>query len=373
MDKFLIITNVVHTKQNKKYFGYSPYVSEMNIWLKYTKQTTIVAPLKNEVLSAIDLPYDCDNIIFRKVPAFDFKTLKNKFSSIFNLPIIFWRVFVEIRKADHIHLRCPGNIGLIGCIVQIFFPSKVKTAKYAGNWDPKSKQPFTYKLQKYILGNTFLTKNMSVLVYGEWQNQSKNIKSFFTASYLESEKEIIQKTNFDSEIKFIFAGSLATGKNPMYAVKLIEQLLLKGYNVKLDLFGDGLERDSIERYIKINKLNNSIILKGNQNRETLKESYKKSHFVILPSKSEGWPKAIAEGMFWECVPIGTYVSCVPFMLDFGNRGILLEMDLEKDINQILSIITKEDDFLNKSKLARIWSQKYTIEVFEKEIKDLILK
>jgi hypothetical protein len=34
-----------------------------------------------------------------------------------------------------------------------FFPNKPKTAKYAGNWDPKSKT-WTYMQQK-ILSNTF--------------------------------------------------------------------------------------------------------------------------------------------------------------------------------------------------------------------------
>ena len=45
--------------------------------------------------------------------------------------------------------------------------------------------------------------------------------------------------------------------------------------------------------------------------------------MILPSKSEGWPKAIAEGMFFGCIPIATPVSCVPWMLADGSRGILV--------------------------------------------------
>jgi hypothetical protein len=35
---------------------------------------------------------------------------------------------------------------LLGCVLQIF-SNKKKTAKYAGNWDPK-KQPWDYKLKK---------------------------------------------------------------------------------------------------------------------------------------------------------------------------------------------------------------------------------
>src|SRR5690606_34200508 len=48
-----------------------------------------------------------------------------------------------------------------------------------------------------------------------------------------------------------------------------------------------------------------------------------SHFLILASKSEGWPKAVAEAMFFGCILIVTPVSCVPWMLNYGSRGILI--------------------------------------------------
>ena len=44
-------------------------------------------------------------------------------------------------------------------------------------------------------------------------------------------------------------------------------------------------------------------------------------------KSEGYLKAIAEGMFWGTIPIATRVSCLEYMLDKGNRGILLNLNL----------------------------------------------
>lgn len=371
--KFTIITHVNHILQANDYFGYAPYVHEMNIWFKYVDEVIIVAPIKNGVPTAIESEYKHGEIDFRKVPDFSFTSFSRIFSSIFKLPIIFWRVYFAMKNADHIHLRCPGNMGLIGCFVQILFPNKIKTAKYAGNWDSQSKQPFSYKIQKWILSNTFLTRNMQVLVYGNWENQSKNIKPFFTATYSDSEKEVVAKTDLNGTIHFIFVGSLVSGKNPLYAIKLIEKLAQKGRPVILNLYGEGAEKESLQNYIQENNLQNFVILHGNQNKETVKNAYQKSHFVILPSKSEGWPKAIAEAMFWGCVPIATKVSCIPFMLDFGNRGILLEMNLNQDINQIEVIIADENNFRNKSKLSQNWSQNYTLELFETEIKKLLLK
>lgn len=372
--KFVIITHVKHIAKKDLFFGYAPYVQEMNIWFKYVDEVIIVAPLSNNNKpTAIDLPYDYNKIVFKKVPNFSFTSFINILSSVFKLPIIFWKVFLGMKNADHIHLRCPGNMGLVGCLVQILFPKKNKTAKYAGNWDPKSKQPYTYKLQKWILSNTFLTHNMKVLVYGDWKKQSKNIKSFFTATYSESEKEIIQKTSFNDVIEFIFVGSLVSGKNPLYAIELIQKLIRKNYKVTLNIYGEGLERVFLENYILKNNLETAIILHGNQNKKEIKKAYQKSHFVILPSKSEGWPKAIAEGMFWGCVPIASKVSCVPIMLDYGKRGIMLAMNLNKDLHQIESVIVNQNDFVNKSALVANWSQKYTTNFFETEIEKLLAK
>ncbi len=80
-----------------------------------------------------------------------------------------------MHRANHLHIRCPGNIGLLTCVAQIFFPKKPKTVKYAGNWDPYAVQAFSYRLQKKILNSTFLSKNVKVLVYGKWTGMSKNL------------------------------------------------------------------------------------------------------------------------------------------------------------------------------------------------------
>lgn len=369
--RFAIITNVVHIQNQTQFLGYAPYIFEINTWLKYVDELIVVAPISNTTPSIIDIPYQIDKVDFRKVSEFSFTNFRNNIISIFKIPVISWKIYWAMKEANHIHLRCPGNTALLACFIQIFFPGKMKTAKYAGNWDPKSKQPWTYNLQKWILNNTFITRNMTVLVYGEWENQSKNIKSFFTATYSETEKEEPHKTDFEGRIEFIFVGSLVCGKDPMYAVKLIQSLKEKGKNVVLNLYGEGKERSALEKYIKVNQLEAFVFLHGNQNKEELKKAYQNSHFVILPSKSEGWPKAIAEGMFWGCIPVATKVSCVPYMLDNGNRGILLEMHLEKDVIQLENLILDEVQCRDIIKLASNWSQEYTTDRFDVEIKKLL--
>ena len=368
---FCIITHVNHHQDQQHYFAYVFYVREMNIWLKYVDNVIIVAPLEQLEKTAIDKAYTDAAIQFRAVPSFNLTGLKSLLRAVFLLPKLFSTVYKAMQAADHIHLRCPGNMGLIGCIVQVFFPKKKKTAKYAGNWDLKAKQPWSYRLQKWIVNNTFLTKNMQVLVYGAWEGSSVNIKPFFTATYSEKEAAPVLPRSVNAVIRFIFVGMLAEGKRPLYAVKLVERLIQSGVNASLQLYGEGADRVLLESYIATHHLEKFIQLEGNQPKEIVQEAYKKAHFLVLASKSEGWPKVVAEAMFWGCVPVATAVSCVENMLDSGNRGILLSMDLDADVQNILLLLNSPEAYQEKSDKALSWSQDYTIEKFESEIKKLL--
>lgn len=369
--KFVIITHAIHKIRENKFYAYGPYVREMNLWLKNVSYTKIIAPISAKPLSEIDTPYNVDAIGIDPISSFNLLSLKNKVLTILKMPLIFIKIFRGCLWADHIHLRCPGNIGLIGCVAQVFFPFKPKTVKYAGNWDPNSKQPLSYRFQKWLLSNTFFSKNIEVLVYGDWQKQSKNIIPFFTASYSEEEIEKVEEKTINNNIKFIYVGTLTENKRPFLAINAIEKLIEKGVEVCLDIFGDGIQYDEIDRYIKKNGLISYIHLHGNQSKETVKKAFQKSNFLLFFSKSEGWPKVVAEAMFWGCVPITTSVSCVPFMLDFGKRGALAKPTVQDIFDAVETYLVDEKLYKMTSKNAVSWSREYTLEKFEKEIEKLV--
>jgi len=369
--RFLIISHTKHKQQGDLLYAYSPYVNEMNLWLKHVDEVEIVAPVVVGKITNIENAYQHKNICFNKIPSIAFVSFKSSIFSFFNLPIILFKIFKACKRADHIHLRCPGNIGLLGCFIQMFFQKKIKTAKYAGNWDAKSKQPISYRLQKWLLSNTSITKNMKVLVYGDWGNQIKNIKPFFTASFYNSEIETPKKRSYIDKFKFVFVGSLVKGKRPLFAIKVVEALYKNGKQVELELYGDGVLKEELQIYILNNKLETIIKLKGSQKKDTIKGVLKKAHFLILPSKSEGWPKVIAEAMFFGTIPIATKISCVPFMLDYGKRGILIEPNLSVAVENINTCLENTSVLTEMSKAASNWSQNYTLDVFETEIAKLL--
>ena len=422
--KLLVISSAPIVELDGKIHLYAPYEKEMQLWAKHADTIQFCCPIWREDKKLLIAPvsFEVEKVV--ELQEFDITSFSNKLKAVPLAFVALVKIFKAMKQADHIHLRCPGNIALLACLVQILFPNKQKTAKYAGNWDPKSKQPWSYRLQKWILSNTFLTRNMQVLVYGEWPNQTKNIKPFFTATYgvdeiQNSEFRIQNKwslraqsktteNNFDSaqsdrednhslslraqsrttengldsarldkiEIdlpptSFLFVGTLSKGKQPLYAIQLVEKLYQHGKKVRLHLYGDGILRPTLETYIKQNSLQDIVFLRGNHSKETVLKGYQTSHFLILPSKSEGWPKVVAEAMFWGCVPIASPVSCVSFMMGNGSRGIILKEQLHNDVSQIRNVLNNQEDYKKMALDGQTWSRQFTTDKFETEISKLL--
>ena len=368
---FGIITHTIHKMKEGQIFAYEPYVREMNLWGKHVDKIIIIAPISFDEIRSIEIPYVHPRIKVVEIPNFNITSIENAFRSILVIPKICLTIYQVMQQVNHIHLRCPGNMGLLGCIVQVFFPSKIKTAKYAGNWDPNSKQPLTYKLQKWILGNTLLSKNIKVLVYGKWPKHTKNCMPFFTASYHKHEIEEIAKKDLNSHIKLLFVGAFSIGKQPLLSLRATHKLLKRGFDVSLDMYGNGSEFEKVKKYIDDHQLHKMIKLHGNQSKEVVKRAFQNSHFLIFISKSEGWPKVIAESMFWSCLPISTKVSCVPAMLDNGHRGALINGNLDEVVEKIEDYIAHKKRYAAHVENAKKWSQQFTLDTFEKAIKELL--
>jgi len=368
--RFLVVSFAPLLKKGEQYYSYAPYVREMEIWFKYVSEIGFCCPSDYSGQNLLISAFSLKEFKFFPIPELSSKDIFKPWRILKAVLII----IKAMRWADHIHLRCPGNIGLLGCIVQIFFPFKKKTAKYAGNWDPNMRKVKSYNLQRFILANSFLSKNMLVLVYGEWPNQTKNIIPFFTASY--STEEIIETPvrKLEGRIKCIYCGFLLKEKRPLKSIQVVEKLYKIGYDIELEILGDGPEFETLNDYIRNKNINNVIKLRGNIPPNELKLYMQKAHFLtFFGHDSEGWPKVVAEAMFWGCVPLVRSVSCTKFMLGDGLRGTIVEDSVDSMVNAIIRYIENPGLYHITALKAMEWSRQYTLEKFEEGIKQLLLK
>src|SRR5690606_12910644 len=134
--RFAVFTHVVHRYNEGKYFAYAPYLREMNVWFRSFNsefriqnsefQVEVVAPIDQGQNISKGTSYKAPNIIFTQIPSFDLLSLRAVLSAIYKIPLISFKILKAMRRAEHLHLRCPGNIGFLASILQIFFPGKRK-------------------------------------------------------------------------------------------------------------------------------------------------------------------------------------------------------------------------------------------------------
>lgn len=370
---FLIISPVIHKKDEKGYAGYAPYIKEMNLWLKYVDKVTILAPVTHATPDPLESQYVHNNLNFVALPSFNTTTIAATIKTIAILPVIIVKMIYHMRKADHLHLRCPSNMGLLACLCQILFPAKPKTVKYANNWDPESAQPLSYKLQQAILRSTRFTRNARVLVYGDWNESSRNIHPFYTASYFKNMQLPVapRRLATDDCIKLLFVGTLTPNKRPLLTLEIAQILFKAGYNIELNLLGDGNQRQELQQLINDNQMSQNVVLRGKVHPDEAIEYFKEAHFLVFLSMSEGWPKVVAESMWWGCLPVTTKVSCVAQMIGNGSRGVLVQPDATQVTNAIISMINNPEKYTQMCLEAIEWSRQYYLEKFEEDIATFI--
>jgi glycosyltransferase involved in cell wall biosynthesis len=142
--------------------------------------------------------------------------------------------------------------------------------------------------------------------------------------------------------------------------------------MEMHFYGEGAERVALTQYIHSSQLQNYAYLHGNVNSEELKPAYMRSHFLLFFSKSEGWPKAVSEAMWWGCVPVTTPVSCVPWMIQSNIRGMVVKKMQTENISEEINLqMQKIQWFESASQNAQTWVRKYSLDSFQLAIQKLI--
>ncbi|TMM58204.1 glycosyltransferase family 4 protein [Maribacter algarum] len=138
------------------------------------------------------------------------------------------------------------------------------------------------------------------------------------------------KKNHSKNIKAICVGRMNYWKGFLYAVKGFHRFLEAGGSGTLELFGDGKEMSSIEKYINKNKLENSIFVRGFVDNAKIKMKMVESDVLIHPSFREGGSWSIMEAMSYG-LPIICLDTSGPKDMVTENCGLLIDLKSSKMI------------------------------------------
>ncbi len=370
--RLLIVTHVTHYRHEGKIFAYGPYAREINIWCDLFTDVMIAAPCKVGPPPGDGVAISRANIELRSIPASGGESIRAKLWQLILLPRIVGLLIFAMRATDAVHVRCPGNLGLLGVILAPCFCSKL-IAKYAGQWNGFPGESWSVRLQRHLLGSRWWRG--IVTVYGDWPNQPPHVIPFFTsvmtAEQVDRAKEIAARKTAQQTLSLLFVGRLSKSKNVDVLIEAVARLKQADIRVHCDIVGDGAQRRQLGEQVQRLKLEECVHFAGAIDFDQVFDFYDRSQVLVLASDTEGWPKAIAEAMACGLVCVGSDRGLVPWMLGKGRGFVVPARDVDALTSTLRELALSPVERIEISKRAATFSQRYSLETLREALRKLL--
>lgn len=367
-----VLSHVVHYQYKGRLYAYGPYAREIDVWADLFPEIVIAAPCRFTAPPGDCLPLGGSNIRIAQLRETGGGTWKEKVTQLLALPAIVFGLSRAMRQADAIHVRCPGNIGLLGAILGPLF-CRYRVAKYAGQWTGYEGEPVTVRLQREILSSRWW--NAPVTVYGECGGRSANVEPFFT-SVLTSEqvdraRSAARHNSHVGPLRVLYVGRLSPAKHVDHVLVALDRLKHDEIPFTCDIVGDGTERAALERLAADLELQECVSFHGAVTFEDVLAFYERADVLVLVSETEGWPKAIAEAMAFGLVCIGSDRGLLPQMLADGRGHVVPPGDPEVLYLVLRNVAVSPCDYGTMRRRAAEWGQRYSLEELRAALRDLL--
>jgi len=304
--------------------GWGSTINEINFLSDHWEEIYHVGCLYSTTPPASSLPYTQKNIQFVPIPPYGGKRFLDKLFIIFKIPRIIFQVVKTIRGASEVQLRLPTSMGLFLLpLFSFFIPRKFTFwVKYAGNW-AQEKPPLSYRIQRWWLQKNLAKCN--VTINGFWENQPSNCLSFenpcLTNEDIVKGKIITANKIFETPFVFCFIGRLESAKGINRIIDALQHIPTEKIKA-IHFIGDSPGVNHYKKQCQF--LGEKANFHGFLDKNSVHELLAASHFLLLPSDSEGFPKVIAEAACYGVLPVVSSVGSVPHYVN-KNNGFLWDI------------------------------------------------
>lgn len=371
--RLLIVSHTPHYFAGGGVVGWGPTVREMGYLSELFDSVTHVAVGYPGAAPASALPYAADNVRVRLVEPAGGDRLRDKIGILTAYPAYARAIREEMDRVDAVHVRCPANISLLALwlLGRAALPP-YRWVKYAGNWRPEGSEPRSYGMQRRWLAENH--HRGVVTVNGRWPNQPAHVFSFYNPCL--TDDEVAEGSAFAADkrlqlpVEMLFAGELNEGKGVGRVLRVALALQERGIPFRLRLLGDGPDRPRYEAWARENQLAGTSFL-GWVPRTQVAEYYAAAHFILLPSRSEGWPKVLSEAMAYGVVPIAAAVSSIPQILSETGAGLALPVDdIDGMAGAIAGYVENPDRWAAASRAGAVAAQRFTYSAYQSAVTGL---
>ncbi|MCX7549382.1 glycosyltransferase [Xanthomarina sp. F2636L] len=322
--------------------GLGSTVTEINELLAVFDSIIHVGMLHKTEAPPGALAYVSDTISFVGLPAVGGSGLADKMTIVFKAPKIIRIIKKALEQTDYFQFRAPTGIGVFVMPFLMLSKSKKGWFKYAGNWKQEH-APLAYSFQKWLL----LKQARPVTMNGFWADLPKHCLPFenpcLTDQEIQIGQQVIAAKTFHLPLEICFVGRLEAAKGLDLILDVLASLEPKMLEKigAVHIVGSG---SHLERYQKqVATIGLPVVFHGYLSRTSVHDMYKKSHAILLPSASEGFPKVIAEAMNYGCLPIVSQVSSIGHYIKNDENGILIPSLTALSLETCLSKVLEMDE------------------------------
>lgn len=325
--RMLVVSHTEHYRDDDGgVVGFGPTLRELNHLAALASELVHVAPLHAGPAPAVALPYRAPNIRFVPAATAGGPRPLDRVRALRVVPSWIRVINRELGRCDVVHVRAPAGISMVAMVLLMLRRRpRARWIKYAGNWMPESPDAVTYRLQRWWLRRGL--SRASVTVNGKWPDQPRWVNAFDNPTL--TDEELVAGHTAATErapgppFRLVFVGRIEEEKGAAIAVRTVQELRSRGLSVSLDLIGDGPLRPKLETNLTPD-LEDSIVFHGWLPRTELEIHLAQAHVMLLPTRSEGFPKAVAEALAFGCVPVTSGVSSMGQVLGETGGAVVVE-------------------------------------------------
>jgi glycosyltransferase involved in cell wall biosynthesis len=185
----------------------------------------------------------------------------------------------------------------------------------------------------------------------------------------------------DSELPLMMAGRMVEKKGFRFALEAIKILSEQNLNVHLDLYGNGILRDKLERQASRGNISHLIHFKGRRPIDEIRKSFQTHSALLVPSVTasdgdrEGIPNTLLEGMASGIPVIATDHSAIPEVIIHGENGLMTPEGDAETIAERIKIIKGEKINIThlRENARRKIEQEYELNRMVEEVEKIYLK
>src|SRR5207249_5523328 len=135
----------------------------------------------------------------------------------------------------------------------------------------------------------------------------------------------------------------------------------RGVELECRIVRDGEMRAKLEEQTEKLNLSGSVSFTGALPHEEVMGEYAKADILVLVAESEGWGKAIVEGMAFGLVCIGADRGLVPWILGEGGGVVVPPRDSGSLADVLIYIASNPQRGAAMARRASAWAQSYSLD------------